>query len=557
MNPALRWHHRLLTGLRTVKPRQASWVVALRNTIGVVLPLTWGLASGHTQAGLGMAIGALTVMFSDQPGTYAVRFRRLVLAACGGALAALTGFTLGNHTALILPLLAIWTFAASLLVALGGPATRVGLTSIIVLLIASSRADPATAIQASLLIFAGGLLQALLAVALWPLDPDRPQRHMLAEAFRALAATTRKLPDRDAPPPESATINDLQSALLVQGQQRNLIQERFYILVHEYDQIRLSLVTLADLLHQLDDAAAQHVRAWCAQVADTIDSAAAAIVGTPGPASPNAAAATMDKGLAELQHMIPAIQATRPTQALLQSATSLARHVRVVTRNCQVRWGPDIQGSTEARRHLPRVLEANRPIDILRANLNWHAVAFRHALRCAVVVTAGLAIARFSAMEHGYWIAMTAAIVLKPDFGATITYGLLRMLGTLVGLLVMSLLVDSVLGPPALRVIALDALLMDKPELRTHSALQDLLAILSQHTRQLAAGMNKPRTDIEQNDSLAECAAKLRQDLNRTGDDSGLTEIVERLETITTALDSIVAKLVRTSPEPHTPLLVS
>ncbi|MGA7296373.1 MAG: hypothetical protein WBW92_02530, partial [Rhodanobacteraceae bacterium] len=59
----------------TVQERQAPWTVALRNTAGVVLPLALGLSSGHPQAGLGMTVGALTVMFSDQPGAYAARFR--------------------------------------------------------------------------------------------------------------------------------------------------------------------------------------------------------------------------------------------------------------------------------------------------------------------------------------------------------------------------------------------------------------------------------------------------------------------------------------------------
>ncbi|MBN8713769.1 MAG: FUSC family protein, partial [Xanthomonadales bacterium] len=44
--------------------------VALRNTLAVVLPLAVGLASGHLQAGLGIAAGSLNTMFSDQPGPY-------------------------------------------------------------------------------------------------------------------------------------------------------------------------------------------------------------------------------------------------------------------------------------------------------------------------------------------------------------------------------------------------------------------------------------------------------------------------------------------------------
>lgn len=691
----MRWHGHLLQRMLKVQPRQAPWTVALRNTIGVVLPLVCGILLGNPQAGLGMTIGALTVMFSDQPGTYAVRFRRLLLASCGGALAALTGFTLGGETAVILPVLAVWTFVAGLLVALGAPATRVGLTSIIVLLIASSRADPGTAIQASLLIFAGGGVQALLAVLLWPMDRDRPQRQMLAEAFQALAATVRDLKAGDEPPPASSTINDLQTALLDQRPQRNLIQERIHILVHEYDQIRLSLVALSELLHGLEDKQAQALRAWCARAAETLEAAAGAMLGLPGRATPNVAKRIMDAELKALHKRAQSESAKLHTRLLLQSATTLARHIRVVARNCQVRWGSDTQGSVEAMQHLPRVLQASRPIDILRANLSWHATAFRHALRCAIAVTAGLAIARFTGMEHGYWIAMTAAIVLKPDFGATISYGLLRMLGTLAGLLLMSFLLDTVLGPLWLRVVALavlcfsfremaprhygigvaalsgmlvlmlalagepamqlvvaratgtvggcllglaaylawpswersrvrpaladmleawsaylqslrdddtqrhgdarraartarsnaqasmarlreeprtgegllangeaflitgnrlarasislDAVLMQRPPLRSHPELQNFLDLLAGHMKQQAARMNNFQTGPVPDCPIASCAATLREELDRAADDSGLAEIVERLETIAAALDTIMNQLKKTT----------
>src|SRR5690606_11800059 len=85
----------------------------------------------------------------------------------------------------------------------------------------------------------------------------------------------------------------------------------------------------------------------------------------------------------------------------------------------------------------------------------WHSIAFRHALRSAVVVTAGFALVHALSMDHGYWLPMTAAIVLKPDFGATASFGILRMLGTLGGLLVMSLLLHWVLLAPLPRLFAL------------------------------------------------------------------------------------------------------
>ena len=42
-------------------------------------------------------------------------------------------------------------------------------------------------------------------------------------------------------------------------------------------------------------------------------------------------------------------------------------------------------------------------------------------------------------IPHGYWIPMTIAIVLKPDFAGTFRFGLLRVIGTFAGLLLTTL----------------------------------------------------------------------------------------------------------------------
>src|SRR6185312_5469989 len=48
---------------------------------------------------------------------------------------------------------------------------------------------------------------------------------------------------------------------------------------------------------------------------------------------------------------------------------------------------------------------------------------------------------RALAIPHGYWIPMTTAIVLKPDFAGTFSFGLLRVIGTMLGLVLTTALV--------------------------------------------------------------------------------------------------------------------
>ena len=76
----------------------------------------------------------------------------------------------------------------------------------------------------------------------------------------------------------------------------------------------------------------------------------------------------------------------------------------------------------------------------LLANLSIDSTVFRHALRMAVCLAIGDTIGRGIALQRTYWIPMTIAIVLKPDFTSTFARGVLRMGGTMAGLVLATLL---------------------------------------------------------------------------------------------------------------------
>jgi uncharacterized membrane protein YccC len=92
-----------------------------------------------------------------------------------------------------------------------------------------------------------------------------------------------------------------------------------------------------------------------------------------------------------------------------------------------------------AQELLPASLRGDDTLGILRANLSFSSAAFRHAVRSAVCLAVAMLISRsFGDLSHHYWIPMTVAIVLKPDFGGTFNFGLLRVAGTLAGLFLAS-----------------------------------------------------------------------------------------------------------------------
>ena len=128
----------MLRSLLDLKPRDVPVRVAVRNTLAIVAPLALGLATGHEAAGLAVSTGALNTMFTDQPGPYRLRLQRMLAAAFAAGLAAFLGILVGDQLwPLAIAAFAV-AFAGGMLVALGPMAGRVGLTSMIVLVITAS-----------------------------------------------------------------------------------------------------------------------------------------------------------------------------------------------------------------------------------------------------------------------------------------------------------------------------------------------------------------------------------------------------------------------------------
>jgi uncharacterized membrane protein YccC len=102
--------------------------------------------------------------------------------------------------------------------------------------------------------------------------------------------------------------------------------------------------------------------------------------------------------------------------------------------------------------HLQRTLpsqwlaEARSALATLRANLTWQSSACQHAIRLAVCLALADALARIAGLPRGYWVPLTVAIILRPDFATTFSRSVARLLGTGLGLLIATGLVHWLFG---------------------------------------------------------------------------------------------------------------
>src|SRR6202521_4222686 len=221
---------------------------ALRNSIGVVLPLVVGYALNMPRGGVVVASGALNVAYSDGSDPYAHRAKRMLASSVLCALAVLLGALSGNHNAAAVIIATLWAFAAGMFVAVGTTAADLGVISLVDLVIYA--AQPLTTRQAlisSALALGGGLLQTALSVALWPVRRYEPERRALARFFLELAhAVEQPLSATSAPP---ATIQSTQAQEALSGLNRETSIEavRYRALLSQAERIRLSFLMLSRL----------------------------------------------------------------------------------------------------------------------------------------------------------------------------------------------------------------------------------------------------------------------------------------------------------------------
>lgn len=425
-----------------------SWPRALRNAIGVVLPLIAGFALHMPRGGLVVASGALNVSYSDGSDPYSERARRMLASTVICALAVLAGAISGKHQVIAIVLATAWAFVAGLFVAIGGAAPDLGVISLVTLLIYA--AQPLTPRQAAIsggLALIGGLLQTALSVAFWPVHRYDPERRALANFYLELANRAATPLNATSAPLASVHSEQAQEALMGLGSDPGAESLRYRALLSQGERVRLSLLMLSrlrlrmqrenpdypaiEILNHYLDVTSLILR----NISNLLLPAAELRQQRINHDLVNALDRQSKQLREQLSVMPPSFLAAVSKDAIFQMEAL----------GGQLRAALDLASSSEAVEIEDAAAQTSKRIswreqfrgwmEALRANLNLQSPAFRHALRLAVLVAAGDIIGRMVSWRRTYWLPMTVVLVLKPEFTATFTRGLLRIAGTIVGLL--------------------------------------------------------------------------------------------------------------------------
>jgi uncharacterized membrane protein YccC len=418
----------------------------------VPVALVYGLGVARWTPGStsSLALGALFVGLAARLNGPRLAPSAMVADAVGLAVSAVVAGLTAGSLWLHVGTLAAWCFAGGLMVALGPGRSVIGVHGVMALIVFGRAPRSVTESCAmGLLVLVGGLAQTGIQVAVRVPIGLRPQRRATAEVFRALAsgyrdstgtwsAATARAVD--------AAARSLRPAALVVRRDAEALRG----MVDEARRVRLELITIEELSRRLPDDPAtraavdelRHLidrllrgladalvaprddeprgqgRLSVADIRAASGALEAAVAGEHGGHGPDAASAAV------VGHFLSLRGQLRAAIRLVGPATDRSAGP-VVPNLARVRLGGPSR---------PRPLAALVAVaEVLSEHLTPVSPAFRHAVRLAVVVPLLAVVGQHLGLGRSYWIPLSAAVVLRPDFAATMTRGLARVVGSVVG----------------------------------------------------------------------------------------------------------------------------
>ncbi|HEX3867861.1 MAG TPA: FUSC family protein [Gemmatimonadaceae bacterium] len=441
--------------LAHVRPAYAA---GLRAAIATIAPLVLG-ASLPGGGGSWASLGGLNGAIGDRGGPY--RTRAAVLGALAGAsaIAALIGCLVTGHLALSV----VVAFALAISCGLARAWNDVGPGFGVAILVtfAISLAVPAPTIGSALMragyIAAGGLWAMLLAIVLWPIRPYRPVRLRITECYRAVARYAE------------AAVEDFQAGRLPDPW---AIKSHIIAVRTAIDSARTALAVARRgrggetargerllILHELADQTYVHVIALLEEVEATIPPPAHAYLVLAATLADVAAAMRGIADAIESERDVPRVAIAFDGAGVRAASETIGDMVDRIAYYAGT--AAELASSLNAGGTPPPTAEA---VDVaepppepvlfsIAAVMRPSSVVFHHAIRVAIVTAAAVLVTGLFHLNHGYWVTLTAVVILQPYAATTRQKALQRVIGTILGGVVAAALSAAFRGPVAVLVL--------------------------------------------------------------------------------------------------------
>jgi uncharacterized membrane protein YccC len=443
----------------------------LRIATGVVglTFLTYAIADLPTA--MAVAMGALCTSLMDLPSPLRHKFNEMLAGVLTCSLVALLVGLCSPVQWLLRTVIVLVSFLASMMTVYGRKAMPLQFVALFVMMLSSDdAATPLQALRQGALFFAGGAgYMAYAMVVVWRLR-RRLKQQVLAEALYELATyTSIKAGCYDMGNPLPAQMEKLvrQQSVLAERQQasRDLVlrgkpreDEAVLVRVHYamFDLYELVLSTHTDYALLRQHFAGGPVLPL---LGDLIGKAARDIESVAYAMTRNRPSRAVVDYRVELAALDAALRALPPAdsdevnaQAVLRATSNKIRDMiamiaRLHAASTAADGAPPLAGSDLT----PFLTQQRYNIGILVANLRWTSPTFRFSLRVAMAISVGLLSSEWLPYQsHGYWTALTIAVILKPSFSMTRQRRADRLVGTLIGCLLTAVILRFVHTPAVL-----------------------------------------------------------------------------------------------------------
>ncbi|HUC17175.1 MAG TPA: FUSC family protein [Acetobacteraceae bacterium] len=429
-------------------PRALSILEGLRAALAVAVIVAAGTALQRPNLMLA-ALGALLTCLADPGGPLRQRVRPLIgFAVIGAVLLGGFGLVRGLSPFIALPLAACALFVLSLVRIYGLAAQQLGGLLAVALILAFDAPLPGlgAALAVSCFFLAGSLWAVLLTLVIWPLYPYGPIRHALATVWRALGDLARDLGQIcDAPPGEiwdeharvhrravRQAIEEARAMLVDALSARGASGVRAAQSLIRFEAAEQIFGALIGLSHVLEDADQESRRAGSRLLrhATPLFLLMARATEADRPVAPE----KIGRVVAALEAGLETAPGAAPRGASQRSA--LAPFARRIAERLVLASTLSVPGNLRPGAAIgaaPSLGWRARFAEPLAANLRFSSLAFRHALRVAVVGAPALALADRWAGPLGHWLTITLLLTMQPYFALTWVRALERIGGTVLG----------------------------------------------------------------------------------------------------------------------------
>ncbi|MFC5478760.1 FUSC family protein [Massilia suwonensis] len=419
-----------------------------------------------------VAMGALCTSLMDMPSPLRHKFNEMLAGVLLCSVVALLVSLSSQVEWLLFTVIVLVSFLASMMVVYGRKAMPLQFAALFVMMLSSEApSTPLQALRHAALFFAGGAgYMAYAMVVVWRLQ-RRLKQQVLAEALYELANYTNMKAgcyDIEAGLPAQMEKLVRGQSVLAERQQasRDLIlrgrptpDEEILVQVHYamFDLYELVLATHTDyellrqhfakgtilpLLGDLIGKAARDIEAVAYAMTRNQPSRSNVDYG-PELAALDAVLRDVPVGEGE---DYDAQAALRATANKIRDVIAMIGRLHAATQASH--------GALPLVPHTdmtPFLTQQRYSLGILVSNLRWSSPVFRFALRVAMAILAGLVLSRWLPYtSHGYWTALTIAVILKPSFSLTKQRRADRLIGTLIGCMITAVILHFVHTPAIL-----------------------------------------------------------------------------------------------------------